>query len=287
VAVVSLETYLLQYLTLAPGNGSQRMAHCPQGARHSNFDKDASCSVNLIEGLLFCHVCGLSGNIYEVAETLGWPPPPNGDREPQSGLPTAWYERPIKAFYHYEDRTESTVYTVCRVEYFKGQEPKKEFPLWCQGGWRLKKGVDKIPYRLPQLIEDQDVFLVEGEKDVGTIEKMGLTATTFVGGAGKWRNSYAEHFIGKSVVILPDNDAPGRAHAQAVAQGLRDVAVSVKVFELPGLPETGDVSDMVEGFEGPAAAGEELSRLAERAELWQLPRPGTRHRQRSSSKSRT
>ncbi len=100
---------------------------------------------------------------------------------------------------------------------------------------------------------------------------MGRTATTFVGGAGKWRNSYASHFIGKSVVILPDNDAPGRAHAQAVAQGLRDVAVSVKVIELPGLPETGDVSDMVEGFEDPAAAGEELSRLAERAELWQLP----------------
>jgi DNA primase len=45
------------------------------------------------------------------------------------------------------------------------------------------------------------------------------------------------------VVILPDNDEPGRLHAQQVATSVYNVAASVKVLHLPDLPEKGDVSD--------------------------------------------
>jgi hypothetical protein len=64
------------------------------------------------------------------------------------------------------------------------------------------------------------------------------------------------------VVILADNDEPGRRHAADVAQGLRGRAASVRVVHLPGLPPTGDVSDWL------AAGGtrEQLERLAAAAE---------------------
>ena len=63
------------------------------------------------------------------------------------------------------------------------------------------------------------------------------------GGAGKWRAEFAEHLVGADVVILPDNDAPGREHADAVARSLTGKAARIRVVDLPGLPDKGDVSD--------------------------------------------
>ena len=44
-------------------------------------------------------------------------------------------------------------------------------------------------------------------------------------------------------MILPDNDEPGQQHAAAVAEALLNVAASVRILELPGLPSKGDVTD--------------------------------------------
>lgn len=89
------------------------------------------------------------------------------------------------------------------------------------------------------------MIIVEGEKDVETIKGMGLVASCNPMGAGKWRAEYNQHFKGKKIVVLPDNDKPGRAHALQVAKNLKGVADSVKVVELPGLLEKGDASDWI------------------------------------------
>ena len=47
-----------------------------------------------------------------------------------------------------------------------------------------------------------------------------IAATTCPGGAGKWRDEYNQHFKDASVVIIGDNDEPGRNHARDVAQGI-------------------------------------------------------------------
>ena len=47
-------------------------------------------------------------------------------------------------------------------------------------------------------------------------------------------------------MVVPDNDAPGRKYAEAVAQNLLQVAKSVKVVQLPNLPEGGDLSDWLD-----------------------------------------
>jgi putative DNA primase/helicase len=51
---------------------------------------------------------------------------------------------------------------------------------------------------------------------------------------------------GKAVLILPDNDEPGRKHGRDVAASLAKIAKSVRVLELPGLPDKGDVADWLE-----------------------------------------
>jgi len=111
-------------------------------------------------------------------------------------------------------------------------------------------------------------FIVEGEKDVDNLMRAGLVATCNVAGAKKWREEYNPFFAGRHVVIIPDNDEPGSKHAAMVVGHLKPVAASVKLLELTGLAEKGDVSDWLNlGGLGHTAA--ELMRLAEAKEEWQ------------------
>ena len=66
----------------------------------------------------------------------------------------------------------------------------------------------RLLYRLPGLraAGDATVWITEGEKDADRLHDDGLIATTNIGGAGKWRDDYAEAFRGKHCVVLADND---------------------------------------------------------------------------------
>lgn len=63
---------------------------------------------------------------------------------------------------------------------------------------------------------------------------------------------------------MVDNDQPGRDHVAKVARSLRGKASRIRLVELPGLPDKGDLTDWI-------AAGhtaEELMRLVEAAQPW-------------------
>jgi hypothetical protein len=107
----------------------------------------------------------------------------------------------------------------------------------------LPNGATPIPYNLPAVLESDFVVVVEGENKVSALLALGICATCNTGGAGKWRGEYAAYFKGKAVFVLPDNDNPGKNHAEAVAASLAPVAASVKIVELPGLPDKGDILD--------------------------------------------
>jgi putative DNA primase/helicase len=150
----------------------------------------------------------------------------------------------IAATYDYVGPEGSLVFQVVRYlpKDFRQRRPDGS------GGWEWKLGdTQRVLYHLPQLLEaiaaGRRVLLVEGEKDVHTLEAMGFVATTNAGGAGKWTEGYTRALTGAHVAILPDNDEPGRHHAKLVAAALQGRAASVKIVELPGLPEKGDVSD--------------------------------------------
>lgn len=147
-----------------------------------------------------------------------------------------------EAIYDYTDEQGNLRYQVVRFleKQFRQRRPAGP-DRWI---WNLD-GVRPLLYRLPELLKAERVLVAEGEKDVLTLKLLGFTATTNSGGAGKWQLEFAEYFVGKDVVIFPDNDEPGRKHAEQVARSLWGKARSLKVVPLPGLEEHGDVSDFV------------------------------------------
>ncbi|MHB9037063.1 MAG: hypothetical protein ACYC64_10365 [Armatimonadota bacterium] len=113
------------------------------------------------------------------------------------------------------------------------------------------KGVTRVLYRLPSIKAAVDegklIYVVEGEKDVHTLESWGLVGTTNSGGAmAKWLDSFSAVLAGADVIVIPDNDTPGRKHVESVARSLINVASRVRAVVLPGLKEHGDFTDWVE-----------------------------------------
>jgi len=108
------------------------------------------------------------------------------------------------------------------------------------------EGIEPVLYNLPALAltKDDTVFVVEGEKDVETLKQLGLVAVTSPFGCSKWVDSCNEYFQGKKVIIIPDNDEPGKKFAKQVALSLWDYAEKIKIVELP-VAEKEDVTDFL------------------------------------------
>ncbi len=115
------------------------------------------------------------------------------------------------------------------------------------------KGI-KVPlYKLPELISSKDVvYIVEGEKDVETMQRLGYTATSSPNGAGlKWSSKrFNDYLNGRDIVILADNDNAGTKAAEEIAKAVYPVAKSLKVIPsadiMLGLKNKGDISDVAE-----------------------------------------
>jgi predicted P-loop ATPase len=182
---------------------------------------------------------------------------------------------PIKATYDYVDELGERLFQVLRFEPPNDTKQFRQRTGPDQKKWSIKD-VRIVPFRLPQLIEavaaGESVYIPEGEKDVLSLERHGLVATCNAMGAGKWRPEFSKFFEGADVVIMPDNDDPGREHARSVANNLLPVARSVRVLDLAdhwaGISPSDDVSDWL-------AAGhsaDELEELVSRIEpLEQAP----------------
>jgi hypothetical protein len=148
-------------------------------------------------------------------------------------------ERRIVATYDYHDEHGMPLFQVIRFD------PKAFRQRRRDGIWSLR-GVRRVLFELPALQGQTVVYIVEGEKDVRALQAVGLVATTNVGGAGKWRAEYVDQLRAariQRVIVLPDNDEPGRLHGDTVAQSCQRTGLHVSVIALPGLPPKGDVSD--------------------------------------------
>jgi hypothetical protein len=118
----------------------------------------------------------------------------------------------------------------------------------CGGIHREVLAVRPVLYRLPELLAadpEHVVYIPEGEKDVEALRALGCVATTNPGGARKWLTEYGEVLRGRQVVVLPDNDEKGRQHEAQVRAALTGIVASGRTVVLPGLPETGDVSNWI------------------------------------------
>jgi len=119
------------------------------------------------------------------------------------------------------------------------------------GKWSIGDPPLPLPlYRNDELGDDEFVFVAEGEKDIDALRSVGLLAVTSAHGAKSASKSDWTVLCGRDVIVIPDNDDAGRAYAADVAALLTPLGCTVRVVNLPGLPDKGDFSDWI-GADGP------------------------------------
>jgi hypothetical protein len=131
-----------------------------------------------------------------------------------------------------------------------------------KGGWiNDTKGVDtSLLYRIDEVNEQialgREIGVVEGEKDADNLWAIGIPATCNAHGASepgkkpKWTKQHSEQLRGADIVVMGDNDAPGRDHIEATASMSHGIAARVRTLDLaqhwPGIPEGGDISNWLD-----------------------------------------
>jgi hypothetical protein len=227
-------------------------------ANELRFGAHGSLAVDLDKGVWHSHETGDGGGVLDLikqhtgistrVQQMSWLKD-NGMIEAAAlPRPPATPAQPVKqkavAQYNYVDEGGTLLFQVVR---FEPKNFRQRRPL--EGGWSWSvKDVRKVPYRLPELLAEVDttIYIVEGEKDVDRLMSLGLLATCNAGGAGKWPAELSAFFRDRHVVILPDNDEPGRKHAAKVSAALQAVGAKVRIIHLPDLPDKGDVSDWLD-----------------------------------------
>jgi putative DNA primase/helicase len=149
--------------------------------------------------------------------------------------------------YDYVDEQGRQLFQVVRLppKRFRIRRHNPGDPASDQDGWAWNLGgCRQVLFRLDVITaadSAETVYVCEGEKDVIAIERAGGLGTTNPMGAGKWRDDYSSVLARLArVVVVADDDAPGRQHARAVAASLRRYGCPVDVV----LPRAGkDASD--------------------------------------------
>lgn len=229
--------------------GDGKVANCP-----GHDDRRQSLSVGKGDGgriLINCHAECEPAHIVrvmglEMRDLMGEEGSPSVSHNGSWGN-----KREVVATYSYQDAMGVDLFEAVRFEpkgFAQRRKPQSsDDPSKVKFGyvWSLD-GIATVLYRLPYLEradKSEIVYVVEGEKDVHTLEEYGLLATCCPMGAGKWKRHYNHHLEGRLVCIIPDNDRAGHKHAEQVLDSVEKVAKSAAIVTLEDLPEKGDVTD--------------------------------------------
>lgn len=235
---MTIENFLSR-LEGVTGHNGQYKAKCP-----AHDDKKASLSIGKGRDNRIVMCCHAGCNTVDVLASMGLTKADLFDNSQRQDIKA---NKPrVVATYRYIS-TEG-------VHYEKQRFSDKSF-RWRQpdgkGGWRYdRQGIIPTLYGTGSAPLPDHVYFVEGEKDADNLRACSAAAVSPPDGAGsKWQTQYTEALRGKHVVILPDNDKPGRELANRAAEELTGKAASVKVLNLskewPHLPEKGDISDIL------------------------------------------
>lgn len=241
------------------------------------YGTHGSLSIDLTKGTFYDHEADAGGGTLDLvmrqlrcerAEAVEWLEARRyiPERQPVNGKAKAPAFGNIIAKFDYLDENGERLFQVCKLDPptpARFMQRREDAGRWV---WNVR-GVRRVPYRLPDLLarDGSMVVIAEGEKDVDRLWAAGIPATCNPGGAGKWHDDYSRFLRDADVVIVPDNDAAGRKHRDVVGAALAEVAASVRVLDLPGLPEKGDVSDW---FDAGGDRDAFLRLMDERARPW-------------------
>lgn len=207
------------------------------------FGAKGSKSVDLAKATWFDHEADQGGGAADLVKFME-PGMSVADRLEQFGLPKQADKPRRETVWDYVDQDGEVRYQVVRYDQ-AGQKTYRQRQIGPNGQavWNMA-GVIPLPYRLPELLASTNpIFICEGEKAADAVAALGLLATTNHGGAGKWAPALNDHFRGRHVVILPDNDEAGERHARTVADALTGTARTIRILRLPDLPPKGDAVD--------------------------------------------
>ena len=240
----------------------QWQARCP-----AHDDRKASLSVSVSrDGKILCD-CKAGCSTDDIVRSLGL--------QMKDLMPERKKEdRSVEAEYVYQrNEAGEPVLEKVKVRYADGS--KQFFWKQLQGGrwvWN-RNGIDFLPlYGRESLKYQAQAFVVEGEKDVDTMLRLGYPCVTLPDGGGKKKKfdaRWKEYFKGLDVYILPDNDAAGREYAEILTDNLRDVASKLYVLDLRSawadIPEKADITDLV-NYKGEEAAVRSLMDMIKNAQ---------------------
>jgi putative DNA primase/helicase len=206
---------------------------------------DPNFAVNPESGLAYCHSqCGRGWSMLQLEQALSrktW----KECRQEINAIVGRSNAGPARlkevATYDYTDAKGEFLFQVVRYEPKTFRQRRRVVRM--DGGsagisWEYNiKGISRVLYRLPKVAAAEQVLIVEGEKDVENLERLGFVATCNPGGAcnhaGKWLKNYTESLEGKRVAIVPDNDPPGQKHAEIVVQAIRHRVKELRIVKVP------------------------------------------------------
>lgn len=225
---------LIPHLSKVKRSGNGYTALCP-----CHNDSSPSLSVGEKDGKLLAHCFACGAGLPDVLDALGL------TREAPADKPSGPV---LVAEYFFGDQLKKCKY--------RKADGSKYFVWYHREGnqWRKgRNGIDAGLYRNGDLSATSVVYIVEGEKDVDTLREFGLVAVCLPDGANsRWCAAYEDELSGKDIIILPDNDKPGKQYAELCATKLIGKAVQIRIVDLstawPEIPEHGDISDIVFHF---------------------------------------
>ena len=221
-----------------------------------------------------------NGTAYRAATDRTPAPTPSPRIEKRSQAPGSFEKRLLieectkehkhSAFWVYHDTEGNEVGAAVRYDDKDGGKRVLPWSVNDRRRWVNKAISDPRPlydlHILSKLAEGSRVFVVEGEKCAESLKALGLTATTSSNGSKAAGKSDWSPLAGMDVIVLPDNDEPGAVYREDVLDLLHQLEPrpSIRVVDLPGLPDKGDVADWL------AAGGtaEQLLALVSETATW-------------------
>lgn len=237
----------LQYFKVSKRYGDKAQCKCP-----AHDDKQASLTITRGRKCTLFH-CHAGCTLDSVLSAVGLEKNDTFyNTEPQHANWKIYVEsrekRKIEAVYNYVSCNGSYAFTKIRLEGKKILYGRLENTRFSYG---LPRDKPRKSYRaiygdlnaIQKAVQtSQPVFVPEGEKDVDTLIKQGYIAFTY-GGVNDWQSEFSELLKDADVIILADNDEPGRAVANTILNDIQPVTKSVKIIvPVPDIPKA-DISD--------------------------------------------
>ncbi|MGY2987679.1 AAA family ATPase [Bradyrhizobium sp. USDA 4508] len=120
--------------------------------------------------------------------------------------------------------------------------------------WMIGSPQVRPLYHLPEISKATEIVLVEGEGKADALAKFGVVTTSIMGGANAVDKTNWLPLAMKKICIWADNDAAGRAFAQAAIAKLTSIGCKIWVVPVPATkPEKWDCADCIKAGEDPMA----------------------------------